>query len=198
MKLKTDDANWMASPPAQRLNVGKTWESGISPPTSEWILRSDVRSPSWLREQRNLHYHLQHELTLKQLPLSDPWRGTAFTWPSTALMFAQCIPTVFPVFHLLGWTLPATSLFYFLSMTLHGLVWNTIHPGMCYPDKDECENAYLPSNWCTTEPHLLIMINFISSAMHGLPDVPLIVGYPSSTLKFLNGTNWIDVTRRAW
>ena len=44
-------------------------------------------------------------------------------------MFAQCIPTVFPVFHLLGWTLPATSLFYFLSMTLHGLVWNTIHPG---------------------------------------------------------------------
>jgi hypothetical protein len=44
-------------------------------------------------------------------------------------MFIQCVPTVFPVFHLLGWSLPATSLFYFLSMTLHGLVWNTIHPG---------------------------------------------------------------------
>ena len=25
--------------------------------------------------------------------------------------------------------MPAISLFYFLSMTLHGLVWNTIHPG---------------------------------------------------------------------
>jgi hypothetical protein len=24
MKLKTDDAKWMASPPAQRLNVGET------------------------------------------------------------------------------------------------------------------------------------------------------------------------------
>ena len=24
MKLKTDDANWMASPPAQRLHIGKS------------------------------------------------------------------------------------------------------------------------------------------------------------------------------
>jgi hypothetical protein len=140
--------------------------------------------------------HLENNSKLLSLSLSDPWRGTAFTWPSTALMFVQCIPTVFPVFALLGtvkaimslfafiiffftfsthyfispmilymlqfffliiflstgWSLPATSLFYFLSMTLHGLVWNTIHP-----------------------------------AMHGLPDVPLSIGYPSSTLKFLNG-----------
>jgi len=82
MNLKTDDAKWMASPPAQRLHV-------------------------------------------------DPWRGTAFTWPSTALMFVQCVPTVFPVFiGLLGWSLPATSVFYFMSMALHGLVWNAIHPAM--------------------------------------------------------------------
>jgi sterol desaturase/sphingolipid hydroxylase (fatty acid hydroxylase superfamily) len=112
MKLKTDDAKWMASPPAQRLMI-------------------------------------------------DPWRGTAFTWPSTALMFVQCVPTVFPVFMgILGWSLPATSLFYFLSMTLHGLVWNTIHP-----------------------------------AMHGLPDVPLAVGFPSSTMKFMNGSPIFEYLR---
>jgi hypothetical protein len=29
MKLKTDDAKWMASPPAQRLNVGKTSTSSV-------------------------------------------------------------------------------------------------------------------------------------------------------------------------
>ena len=48
----------------------------------------------------------------------------------------------------------------FLSMTLHGLVWNTIHP-----------------------------------AMHGLPDVPLAIGYPSSTLKFLNGSPAFEYLR---
>jgi hypothetical protein len=29
-----------------------------------------------------------------------------------------------------GWSVPATTLFYTMALTLHGLVWNTIHPPM--------------------------------------------------------------------
>ena len=31
--------------------------------------------------------------------------------------------------------------------------------------------------------------------MHGLPDVPLSIGYPSSTLKFLNGSPFFEYLR---
>jgi len=83
MSLKLDDAQWMATAPAQRLSQG-----------------------------------------------GDKWRGTAFTWQVTAMMIAQCIPTVYPVFHLLGWSLQATTALYVPCMLLHGLVWNALHPDM--------------------------------------------------------------------
>lgn len=60
----------------------------------------------------------------------DKWRGTIFTWETTAMMITQCIPTVYPAFFLLGWSLMATTLLFIPAMILHGLVWNTIHPKM--------------------------------------------------------------------
>lgn len=61
---------------------------------------------------------------------SDPWRGTIFTWQVTAMMFAQCIPTVYPAFYLLGWSVAATTALFVPAMILHGLVWNCLHPEM--------------------------------------------------------------------
>lgn len=60
----------------------------------------------------------------------DPWRGTAFTWQVTAMMIAQCIPTVYPTFYLLGWSPSATTALYLPAMLLHSLVWNALHPNM--------------------------------------------------------------------
>jgi hypothetical protein len=61
---------------------------------------------------------------------SDPWRGTIFTWQVTAMMFAQCIPSVYPAFFLLGWSVSATTALFVPAMILHGLVWNCLHPEM--------------------------------------------------------------------
>ena len=60
----------------------------------------------------------------------DPWRGTIFTWQVTAMMFAQCIPSVYPAFYLLGWSAAATTALFVPAMLLHGLVWNCLHPDM--------------------------------------------------------------------
>ena len=60
----------------------------------------------------------------------DPWRGTIFTWQVTAMMFAQCIPSVYPAFYLLGWNAAATTALFVPAMLLHGLVWNSLHPEM--------------------------------------------------------------------
>lgn len=91
---------------------------------------------------------------------SDPWRGTIFTWQVTAMMFAQCIPSVYPAFYLLGWSPLATTALFVPSMILHGLVWNCLHPDM-----------------------------------HGLPDVPLSVGLPSSTFAPLRGSPVFEFLR---
>ena len=60
----------------------------------------------------------------------DPWRGTAFTWPVTAMMILQCVPTTYPIFHLLGWSPIETTILFLPAMILHGLVWNSLHPHM--------------------------------------------------------------------
>ena len=61
---------------------------------------------------------------------SDPWRGTIFTWQVTAMMFAQCIPSVYPAFYALGWDAASTTALFVPAMILHGLVWNSLHPDM--------------------------------------------------------------------
>jgi len=84
----------------------------------------------------------------------DPWRGTAFTWQVTGMMFAQMVPTTLPVFMgLFRFSFAHTMALFVPCMVLHGLVWNALHPHM-----------------------------------HGLPDVPLKVGLPSSWLAGLRDT----------
>merc|ERR1711966_641936 len=43
-----------------------------------------------------------------QRMVGNKYRGTAFTWGVTRDMCLQCVPTVFPAFWLLGWSIPAT------------------------------------------------------------------------------------------
>jgi len=76
---------------------------------------------------------------------SDPWRGTIFTWQVTAMMFAQCIPTVYPAFYLLGWDFASTTALFVPAMVLHGLVWNSLHPEM-HGLPDVPANVGLPSS----------------------------------------------------
>jgi len=61
----------------------------------------------------------------------DLFRGTAFSWQVSALMFVQMLPTSIPVFALLGFSLPQT-LFGLIApgIAVHAMVWNALHPPM--------------------------------------------------------------------
>lgn len=76
------------------------------------------------------------------------------------MMFAQCIPSVYPAFYLLGWSAAATTALFVPAMIVHGLVWNCLHP-----------------------------------EMHGLPDVPVRVGLPSSVFAPLRGSPIFEFLR---
>jgi hypothetical protein len=61
-------------------------------------------------------------------------------------MCLQCVPTVFPAFWLLGWSIPATLALWLPAMAVHGLIWNALHPNMHgLPDVPAKEG--LPSSW---------------------------------------------------
>jgi len=62
---------------------------------------------------------------------SDPYRGTAFTWGVTFIMFLQLVVTCFPVLRLLGWSPLATIVCWIVpSLLTHTLIWNALHPAM--------------------------------------------------------------------
>jgi hypothetical protein len=60
---------------------------------------------------------------------NDVYRGTAFSWPSVFLMTLQMLPTTIPVFLTLGFSLGWTFGFLLVSMSIHTLIWNALHPG---------------------------------------------------------------------
>lgn len=77
----------------------------------------------------------------------DPWRGTAFTWQVTGMMFAQMVPTTFPVFMgLFHFSFTQTLSIFVPAMILHGLVWNALHPNM-HGLPDVPLSVGLPSKW---------------------------------------------------
>lgn len=81
-----------------------------------------------------------------QRMIGNKYRGTAFTWGVTRDMILQMSFTVFPVYALLGWSIPATIALWLPSMAIHGLVWNTLHPNMHgIPDVPSSDG--LPSSW---------------------------------------------------
>ena len=59
----------------------------------------------------------------------DVYRGTAFSWPAVFLMTLQMLPSTIPLFLLLGFSLTSTLTFLFISMMIHTLIWNALHPG---------------------------------------------------------------------
>ena len=76
----------------------------------------------------------------------DVYRGTAFTWQVTGLMTVQMLPTVIPVFRLLGYSWTHLWGSFLPAMLLHALVWNALHPNMhALPDVPIRDGA--PSSW---------------------------------------------------
>ena len=67
---------------------------------------------------------------------SDPFRGTAFTWPVTIIMFGQMLITTIPVFkYILGFSAMQAMACVVPALLLHVSVWNALHPAMHYlPD----------------------------------------------------------------
>ena len=62
---------------------------------------------------------------------SDKYRGTAFTWLTSAIMTLQMTLTSAPIFTLLmGFSLKSFFVMLMPSMLLHTLVWNCLHPNM--------------------------------------------------------------------
>jgi len=63
---------------------------------------------------------------------SDKYRGTAFTWQVTGLMFLQLVVTCVPTLKLLLNISPLTAIFAMIvpSLALHTLIWNALHPHM--------------------------------------------------------------------
>jgi hypothetical protein len=61
---------------------------------------------------------------------ADVYRGTAFSWSVTGIMFIQLLLTCVPVMHVLGWSLMASIGWIIPYLGLHTLVWNALHPAM--------------------------------------------------------------------
>jgi hypothetical protein len=62
---------------------------------------------------------------------ADTYRGTAFSWTVTGIMFMQLLVTCVPVMHfLIGWSLLASIGWIVPALALHTLVWNALHPAM--------------------------------------------------------------------
>ena len=78
---------------------------------------------------------------------SDPFRGTAFTWPVTFMMFCQMLITAIPIYqHFLGFSLLATLSMTAAGLLVHTSIWNALHPSMHYlPDVPA--NVGPPSGW---------------------------------------------------
>ena len=78
---------------------------------------------------------------------SDPYRGTAFTWPVTLMMFAQMLVLGIPIYKMgLGFSLPAVFGMNAVGLLLHTSVWNALHPSMHYlPDVPSSVGP--PSGW---------------------------------------------------
>lgn len=78
---------------------------------------------------------------------SDPFRGTAFTWPVTLIMFFQMLITAIPIYkNFLGFSLPSILGMTSVGLLIHTSVWNALHPSMHYlPDVPS--NVGPPSGW---------------------------------------------------
>lgn len=62
---------------------------------------------------------------------SDKYRGTAFTWEVTGLMFLQLLVTCIPTLKLVLNINPLVAIaMIFPSLALHTLIWNALHPWM--------------------------------------------------------------------
>ena len=138
----------------------------------------------------------------------DPWRGTIFAWESTVFMFAQCIPSVYPAFWLLGWSFSQTTAFFVPAMLVHGLVWNALHPhmhGMYLKETLSAPGSLPPlslniarfvSPAHVRTPNLCVPAREITRMETGLPDVPLSVGLPSSVFSSLRGSPLFEFLRK--
>ena len=101
---------------------------------------------------------------------SDPYRGTAFSWSVTGLMFLQMIATTLPIlFYLLKFSLSHTLLIIAPSLLLHVSIWNCLHPNM----------HYLPGS------HSLLLMYSITRLLTHYADVPAKFG-PASKWMVLN------------
>ena len=60
----------------------------------------------------------------------DKYRGTAFTWSVTLLMFVQLLVTCIPFMSFIGWSFKETVGWVIPSLLTHTLVWNALHPAM--------------------------------------------------------------------
>lgn len=60
----------------------------------------------------------------------DTYRGTAFEYPITAVMWLQMLPTSLPVLALEGFDGVQSLAIITAAVAVHGLVWNSLHPAM--------------------------------------------------------------------
>ena len=124
-----------------------------------FLLRKPIQQGHKIRGGGHVEHHAEtyDDMTLKrdqrwskspaaQSLDSDKWRGTAFTWKTTALMTFQMLWTTIPAFHLLGFNLGATMAFLLPSMLLHALIWNMLHPPM-HGLPDVPFHVGAPSTW---------------------------------------------------
>lgn len=146
---------------------------------------------------------------------ADEFRGTAFSWKVLGLMTIQMLPTVIPVFALMGFNLLQTAAWLIPGMLIHGIVWNTVHPTM-HGLKDVSISEGPPSfpairkNWyfdylyqnhvghhvlggqgnynvcCPLTDHLLGKFRSVTKRVHGTPFMTSTTPYVHPNRKFSN------------
>lgn len=65
----------------------------------------------------------------KQLS-SDEFRGTAISWSVVAQISVALLPTMLPVYHVMGFNPLETVAIALIAVSGQGLVWNALHPDM--------------------------------------------------------------------
>lgn len=80
-----------------------------------------------------------------QVLKDSKYRGTAFQYDITGLMFVQMLPTSVPVLALMGYGPTTSAALIIGSVVLHALVWNSLHPAMHGLDEVPVQDG-LPSD----------------------------------------------------
>jgi len=101
---------------------------------SRWLRNMLGMKPFKTSGHMEHHAETLDDMTLDQKPEpildADPFRGTAFSWSVSAQMTLEIALQSYPFLWLCGWSFTASTAALVAGLSLHAMVWQTLHPAM--------------------------------------------------------------------